>query len=64
MEMITVKSPKPIFSRQPDEQAKFNYLIQLLVKVKGKTGRPSGEIVSALLTRGKGELDWSRAKCL
>jgi hypothetical protein len=67
MEMITVKpvkAVKPTFSRQPDEQAKFNYLIHLLVRVKGKTGRPSGEIVSALLTRGKDEINWNRAKCL
>ncbi|MDT8902389.1 hypothetical protein [Anaeroselena agilis] len=53
---------KENFARQPDEQAKFNYLIHLLVKVKGKTGRPSGEIVSALLTRGKDEINWNRIK--
>jgi len=62
MEMITVRSVKPTFSRQPDEQAKFNYLIHLLVRVKGKTGLPSGKIVSALLTRGKDEVNWNRAK--
>ena len=57
-----MKSVKPTFSRQPDEQAKFNYLIHLLVRVKGKTGLPSGKIVSALLTRGKDEVNWNRAK--
>lgn len=60
--MITVRSVKPTFSREPDEQAKFNYLIHLLVKVKGKTGLPSGKIVSALLTKGKDEVNWNRAR--
>lgn len=65
MEMTTVTSiksakvVKPDFSRRPDEQAKFKYLVHLLVRVKSKTGRPSGEIVSAVLAKGKDEINWT-----
>lgn len=60
--MNSVKSArivKPDFSRRPEEQAKFKYLVHLLVRVKSKTGRPSGEIVSAILAKGKSEINWT-----
>lgn len=59
MEMMNMKALKADYSRRPDERAKFNYLLRLLVRVKGKTGRPSGEIVSALLTKGREEINWN-----
>ncbi len=54
----SVKAVKADFTRRPEERAKFSYLIRLLVRVKGKTGRPSGEIVSDILAKGKDEIDW------
>jgi len=54
-----VKGVKPSFSRQPEERAKFGYLVRLLVRLKDKTGLPSGEIVNALLTKGKNEINWT-----
>ncbi len=56
---MSAKHAKPHFARRPDEEAKFRCLIRLLVSVKGKTGRPSGEIVSAILTKGKDEINWT-----
>jgi len=55
----SVKIIKPDFSRRPDEQAKFRYLVHLLVRVKDRTGRPSGEIVSAILNKGKDTINWT-----
>jgi hypothetical protein len=59
MEMMDMKALKADYSRRPDERAKFSYLLHLLVRVKGKTGRPSGEIVSVLLTKGREEINWT-----
>lgn len=65
MEMTSVnsvrgaKSAKADFYRRPEEQAKFRYLVHLLVRVKSRTGRPSGEIVSTVLARGKDEINWT-----
>jgi hypothetical protein len=50
---------KPHFARRPDEQARFRYLVHLLVRVKSKTGRSSGEVVNAVLTKGKDEINWT-----
>lgn len=59
LEMMNVKGVKPSFSRRPEDRAKFGYLVRLLVHFKDKTGLPSGEIVNALLTKGKSEINWS-----
>ena len=56
---MSVKGIKPGFSRRPEDRAKFGYLVRLLVRIKDKTGLPSGEIVNALLTKGKSEINWS-----
>ncbi len=40
-------------ARQREDKEKFQHLIHALVRIKEKTGKPSSEIVSKTLRRGK-----------
>lgn len=50
---MRVKDSIGSFVRQPDEQAKFQHLLRVLVWAKNKTGKSSAEVASLILRRGK-----------
>jgi hypothetical protein len=45
------------FVRQPDEKARFNHLLHMLIWAKNKTGRSSAEIASLILHWSKDGID-------
>ena len=44
------------FKRLPEEDMKFKHLLKMLVWLKIKTGKPSGEIIHTILTRSNRSL--------
>ena len=52
-----MKGINPSRQRKPEERIKFKYLVQMLVWAKTHTGKSSGEIVGAILKKGKVEVD-------
>lgn len=51
-----MKDLNPHLLRRRDEREKFRHLIKTLVWIKEQTGKPSGEIISIIMRRGKREL--------
>ncbi len=43
-------------SRLPEDVIKFKHLLKMLVWTKKQTGRPSGEIIQAILTKSNKSL--------
>jgi len=54
--VMKVKSYNLSCARKPEEKVMFRYLMQTLVWAKEKTGKPSAEIISVILHKGKDEL--------
>jgi hypothetical protein len=55
---MRVKESSARFVRLQEEQIKFNHLLCMLVWAKGRTGRPSDEIVHSVLRSGKDGIEW------
>ena len=51
--LMSVKDSSASFVRRPDEKARFQHLLRMLIWAKSKTGKSSAEITSLLLRRGK-----------
>jgi len=45
--------------RRPDEKARFQNLLRLLIWAKNKTGKSSTELISLVLCRGKDGIECS-----
>jgi len=54
-----VKDSSASFVRLPDEKARIQHLLRMLIWAKSKTGKSSAELISLILRRGKDGIEGS-----
>ena len=54
-----MKDSSVSFVRRPDEKARFQHLLRMLIWAKSKTGKSSAELISLILRRGKDGIEGS-----